>query len=243
MWKKKKQISDSRESEIRKRKRENRKTAEKKANWKISGALAALLAAVAVFTVMLQMEKKVLTQYERGSVLTAIQEVPRGNLLTEENWQQYFAEKQIDKSVLPEKSVTTPLQIIGYRPVYDIASGTLLTENMFENFNIRLEQFKEPVIAGVKADDIYQVAGGILRAGDVIQIYSVQEGETVPVWQEIYVQQVFDASGKQIENADRTTAAQRMNLYLEQEDVARFYTELAAGSLRAVKLCNENTPR
>ena len=32
---------------------ENRKTAEKKANWKISGALAALLAAVAVFTVML----------------------------------------------------------------------------------------------------------------------------------------------------------------------------------------------
>ena len=87
------------------------------------------------------------------------------------------------------------------------------------------------------------MAGGILRAGDVIQIYSVQAGETVPVWQEIYVQQVFDASGKQIENADRTTAAQRMNLYLEQEDVARFYTELAAGSLRAVKLCNENTPR
>ena len=157
MWKKKKQISDSRESEIRKRKMENRKTAEKKANWKISGALAALLAAVAAFTVMLQMEKKVLTQYERGSVLTAIQEVPRGILLTEENWQQYFAEKQIDKSVLPEKAVTASVQIIGYRPVYDIASGTLLTENMFENFNIRLEQFKEPVIAGVKADDIYQV--------------------------------------------------------------------------------------
>lgn len=156
---------------------ENRKTAEKKANWKISGALAALLAAVAAFTVMLQMEKKVLTQYERGSVLTAIQEVPRGILLTEENWQQYFAEKQIDKSVLPEKAVTASVQIIGYRPVYDIASGTLLTENMFENFNIRLEQFKEPVIAGVKADDIYQVAGGILRAGDVIQIYSVQAWE------------------------------------------------------------------
>ena len=233
-----KEKTNIRQQRIRNKKKENGKQKNSREKSKLENKRS-----TGCVTVMLQMEKKVLTQYERGSVLTAIQEVPRGILLTEENWQQYFAEKQIDKSVLPEKAVTASVQIIGYRPVYDIASGTLLTENMFENFNIRLEQFKEPVIAGVKADDIYQVAGGILRAGDVIQIYSVQAGETVPVWQEIYVQQVFDASGKQIENADRTTAAQRMNLYLEQEDVARFYTELAAGSLRAVKLCNENTPR
>ena len=101
-----KEKTNIRQQRIRNKKKENgkQKNSREKANWKISGALAALLAAVAAFTVMLQMEKKVLTQYERGSVLTAIQEVPRGILLTEENWQQYFAEKQIDKSVLPEKA-------------------------------------------------------------------------------------------------------------------------------------------
>ena len=33
----------------------------------------------------------------------------------------------------------------------------------------------QPVVAGFKADDLYQVVGGVLRSGDRINIYQVNE--------------------------------------------------------------------
>ena len=96
------------------------------------------------------------------------------------------------------------------------------------------------MIAGFKAEDLYQVAGGVLRSGDRIHIYSVKEEgkEASSVWKNVFVQQVFDTSGNRISNEDSDTAAQRINIYLAEEDVERFYEQLSAGSLRAVKVCD-----
>ena len=92
------------------------------------------------------------------------------------------------------------------------------------------------MIAGFKADDICQVAGGVLRAGDRVNIYSVREEGTVLVWADVYVQQVFDAAGAMIGNEDGVSSAQRINVYLDETEVETFYSELARGSLQVVKL-------
>ena len=65
----------------------------------------------------------------------------------------------------------------------------------------------------------------------------MQNQEAVLAWESVYVQQVFDISGKDIDAADRTTAAQRLNIYLDKKDIEAFYTGLAGGSLRVVKVC------
>lgn len=97
-------------------------------------------------------------------------------------------------------------------------------------------ELKEPVIAGFKADDLYQVVGGVLRAGDRIHIYRVsEEKETTLIWDNVYICQVFDQSGVSIESGNSTAAAQRINVYLDREDVEEFYSELALGTLRVVK--------
>ncbi|MCI8464180.1 MAG: hypothetical protein HFG25_14775 [Lachnospiraceae bacterium] len=199
------------------------------------GTVAALAAAVAVFAVMIQLEKSVLTQYEKGTIYVAAAQIPRGQMITEENYQQYFVEKQLDKSCIPETALCQPDQVNGLIAVYSIDPGVLLTRGMFEEYSEITGGMKEPVVAGFKAEDIYQVAGGILRAGDRVHIYSVMEEETTLVWKEIFVQQVFDASGAAIPNGNNTAAAQRINVYLDREDVAEFYRELAGGSLRVVK--------
>ena len=94
-------------------------------------------------------------------------------------------------------------------------------------------------MAGLKAEDLYQMAGGILRAGDRIHIYSVnKENIATLVWKNVYVQQVFDSAGGKISNDDAKTAVQRINVYLDSKEVAKFYSELAAGSLRVVKVCD-----
>lgn len=215
------------------KKRERRQGA---SGLRMGGVVAALVASVAIFITMVQMEKNILTQYEKGTIYTAIREIPKGQLITAENYQQYFGEQQLDKSCIPSTALSSPGQVTGLVAAYDIEPGILLTGGMFQELNAILKEMRDPVVAGFKAEDIYQVAGGVLRAGDRVNIYSVKEGETSLVWSDVFVQQVFDASGTAISNGDMITAAQRINVYLNETDVQNFYTELAGGSLRVVKL-------
>lgn len=204
---------------------------------KTGGIIAALISALAVFAVMIQMEKNILTQYEKGIIYMAASEIPKGEIVTEDNYTDFFVQQQLDSSCIPATAISSPDQIRGLVAKTDIEQGVLLTAGMFEPVDHVLEAMEKPVIAGFKAEDLYQVVSGVLRSGDRVNIYSVKEEEVVLVWQDIFVQQVFDASGSAIASGDTVTAAQRINVYLDQADVEQFYGELAAGSLRVVKNC------
>lgn len=206
---------------------------------KTGGVIAALLSAVVVFAVMVQMEKNILTQYEKGIIYVASTEIPRGEVVTEGNYARFFTEQQLDSSCIPATAINSPDQIRGLVAKTDIEQGVLLTAGMFEPVDEVLEAMEKPVIAGFKAEDLYQVVSGVLRSGDRVSIYSVKEEEVTLVWQNVFVQQVFDASGTVIASGDTVTAAQRINVYLDRKDVEQFYGELAAGSLRVVKMCGE----
>ena len=133
---------------------------------------------------------------------------------------------------------------------------------MFTAVNDITKDMTQPVVAGFKADDLYQVVGGVLRSGDRINIYQVNEnvnkGDTSQslantdaegnwtetystaslVWGNVFVQEVFDSAGTVISTADTTTPAQRINIYMDNDNVAVFYAALAQGSLRVVKICD-----
>ena len=202
----------------------------------LRSAVAALIASVAIFAAMLQTEKNILTRYEKESIYVAVKEIPKGQLISPENYQQYFQQRQLDKTCIPQTALRSPEQIAGLRAIYDIEPGVLLTSGMFQEQSEILTGMDRPVIAGFKADDICQVAGGVLRAGDRVNIYSVREEGTVLVWADVYVQQVFDAAGAMIGNEDGVSSAQRINVYLDEAEVETFYSELARGSLQVVKL-------
>ena len=206
--------------------------------WKAGGTIAALVAAVAVFIVMLQIEKSVLAEYEKGTVYVAAERIPKGRLVTENDYSVYFREQETDISCIAASALRSPQQLAGLAAKFDIEPGVILTEEMFESLNEIWEQMEEPVIAGFKADDLYQVVGGTVRPGDRIHVYRVNEDkEAVLIWENVYVAEVFDQTGNRIESDNSNAAAQRINVYLDKADVAPFYAELAAGTLRVVKVC------
>lgn len=202
------------------------------------GIFAAFLAAVGIFASMLQMEKKALSEYERSAIYVAAKEIPKGTALTKENYEEFLCLKELDKGVVPITALKEPDQIKELVSGMDIDEGTLLTTGMFESQSSITAHMNQAVIAGFKADDLYQVVGGVLRTGDRINIYTVAEnGMTNLIWKEVFVQQVFDSGGNAIAGGDMSSSAQRINVYMDAEDVERFYTELAGGALRVVKLC------
>ena len=72
-------------------KREGRKSPSKTG---LRSAVAALIASVAIFAAMLQTEKNILTRYEKESIYVAVKEIPKGQLISPENYQQYFQQRQ-----------------------------------------------------------------------------------------------------------------------------------------------------
>lgn len=210
----------------------------KRNNLLIGATVLGLIMAVGTYVVAIHSATQALQAYEKGTIYIAAEEIPKGVVITSDNIAQYFECKEIDKSVIPDTALTTPEEVEGLIPVINIEKTTLLTRGMFESVNDITKNMEEPVIAGFKADDIFQLVGGTLRAGDRIHIYKTDENSmTQCVWNDIYVQQVFDNTGVQIANTDDKTSAQRINVYMDSDEIERFYSELSSGTLRVVKVC------
>lgn len=219
--------------------------------------IVSLLVAVIVYVVMLNAEKTALSDYEKGTVYVTTKPVPKGTMITAD----YITQKEIDKSLIPSGAVSNPEDLTDLISVYAVDQGSVITAGMFTAVNDITKDMSQPVVAGFKADDLYQVVGGILRSGDRINIYQVDENankgdtsqslantetegnwtEASPaaslVWGNVFVQEVFDSAGTVISTADTTTPAQRVNIYMDNDNVAAFYAALAQGSLRVVKIC------
>lgn len=198
--------------------------------------LAAFLAAAAIYAVLLWVEKNELSDYEKGEIYVSVKEVPEGQLITAENLEEYFVCQEISTDLIPEKAVTEASQLEGIVAKYRIDQGVFLTTGMFRPLDQITAGMREPVVAGFWAEDLSQVAGGVLRAGDRIHVYSSEEEGTYLIWENVYVQQVFDSGGTVIDSGDQETAAQRINVFLDKEDVETFYTRLDQGNLRVVKI-------
>ena len=198
----------------------------------------AFLASAIIFFLLLNIEKNLLSDYEKVTVWVAAEDLPRSLEIQIQNLNKYFKQVEVDKTRIPEHVVGDINTLAGKSAALMIPAGTILVEPMFTDNEKYIKGLTEPVIVGCKAEDLYQVASGILRKGDMVNIYTVNDelGEAYLLWSDVMIYQTFDNSGNQIAAEDTTTAAARINLLMEEWYTEQFYTELHRGSLRMVKL-------
>lgn len=204
----------------------------------LPGAIAAsLLASLFVYLVLINVEKNALSDYEKGKVIVAVGNIARGEEFVPDNINKFFAEIQMDKNLIPQSAVTDVTVLGQMAAAVEIDQGSIITLSMLNNRDEMIRSMREPVVAGFKADDLFQVVSGTIRAGDRIHIYTVDEDINAAylVWEDVLVQQVFDSSGNSIPAQDKESSAARFNIILEEDSVEQFYSELAGGSLRVVK--------
>jgi len=202
--------------------------------------VVAFITAVITFFLLLNVEKSMLSDYEKGLVWVAAGNLQKSLEISKANMGDCFTQTEMDKKMIPESAVTDISLLAGCRTVFMIPENSILTTMMFENSDEHVDRMVKPVIAGCKADDLFQVVSGILRSGDRIHIYTAdpETGDVYLIWDHIFVQEVFDSSGSNIAAGNKTQAAYRVNILMEKDDVEQFYSELARGSLRVVKAIN-----
>lgn len=199
---------------------------------------ATFVAAMATFFILLQIEKNALSAYEKITVWAAKCELADGLEIREQGWEDYFEEIEIDKNKVPEEWVEELSDLTGMRTAIRIPRGSILTDSMFTGEDAYVSHLQNPIIVGCKSEDLFQVVSGVLRKGDMVHIYTVNEelGETYLLWENVMVYQTFDTAGNSISSQDTATPAARVNLLLEEDYAEQFYHELDHGSLRVVKV-------
>ena len=198
----------------------------------------AFITAVITFFLLLNVEKSVLSGYEKGMVWVAAGDLQKSLEISNANMGDCFLQTQVDKNFIPESAITDISLLTECRTTFMIPKGSILTASMFESSEGYMDSMIKPVIAGCKADDLFQAVSGILRKGDLINIYTVngELGETYLLWSNVLVYQTFDNGGNRIAPEDTVTAAARINILIEEGDAEQFYNEINNGSLRMVKI-------
>ncbi len=215
----------------------NREQKEKK-NIMPGVIVAAFIAALGTFFILLSMEKNTLADYEKVVVWSVNSELARGVEITQASVQECFEQIEIDKNKVPQRLIEDPAQLIGMQTMVVVPIGTVLTDTLFRDDREYISHMHMPVIAGCKGEDLFQLVSGVLRKGDLVHIYTVNADleETYLLWENIMVYQAFDSAGNVIAGEDTTTPAARVNLLLEEGYAEQFYNELNIGSLRLVKV-------
>lgn len=208
--------------------------------------LGCLVAALAVYGAAIHIQAQILSAYDKGTVYTASASMAAGDVMKGDEAAGKVAPIEIAAGAVPADAVTDPAQLADSAARYDIEPGTILCLSMFETVDDMVAGMKEPVIAGFRSEDIYQVVGGVLRAGDTISIYTIDNVAEIGTaeyvgtlrWDNVRVQEVFDSSGIAISSIDDATPASRVNVYMDKGEVEEFYAKLAQGSLRVVVHCD-----
>lgn len=209
----------------------------RKKGW-LGGILAAFTAALISYVALLNVEKNVLSAYEKAECWVLAEALEKGTEITADMAALVFKRAEVDVQHIPQGAVTDPYMLTGSQAAITIPQGSIVTSAMFTELEGYRESMEKPVIAGCKAEDLYQLVSGTLRSGDRIHIYTVDEelGDAYLIWDNVMVYQTFDSGGNLIPPQDTVSAAARINVLLEEGNAELFYSELYKGSLRVVKL-------
>lgn len=204
---------------------------------KVWPVVLCLLLAAGVFALLLNVETRQLAQYEKDSVVVAIADIPEAKEITEKNLAELFTVEERPLTDIPDAAYVTAEDLLGQYTQSGIDAGSMITESMLGELR---KDFGESVLLGVNMEALAQSVAGTLRAGDIIDIYTVKVEEDKQVTVEkalgnVTIERSYTSSGTAILKDDNTSIAQYITIPVHKEAVGLFYQSLENRRIEIVK--------
>ena len=196
-----------------------------------------LLLSGGVFAFLLNMEARQLAQYEKGKVVVAISDVTEAKEITEKNLAEFFAVEERPVTNIPKAAYLELEELVGLYTQSGIDAGSIITESMLGELQ---KDFGDAVLLGVNMEALAQSVAGTLRAGDVIDIYTVKVEEDKNVVVEkalgsVTIERSYTSAGIAILKDDNTSIAQYITIPVHKDAVGLFYQALENRRIEIVK--------
>lgn len=213
---------------------ENRK---KNKQGKVWPVVLCILLAAGVFALLLNVEARQLAQYEKGNVVVAVAEIADGTEITEENLAELFAVEERPLTDIPDAAYLEAEDLLGQYTQSGIDAGSMITQSMLGELR---KSYGDSVLLGVNMEALAQSVVGTLRAGDLIDIYTViiEEDQNVLVekaLENVTIERSYTSAGAAILKDDKDSIAQYITIPVNKDAVGLFYQSLENRRIEIVK--------
>ncbi|MCR5255446.1 MAG: SAF domain-containing protein [Acetatifactor sp.] len=203
-------------------------------NYGFGIAVAAFVAAIAVFAIMLQVKKNTLEAYEKKSIYILKEDIPAGTLIDETVLEKSMELKEVPAELAVSDSVGKSDEVKGFLLAGDMKKGSILYKGGLKRTDPLADELRDPVIVSVCVDELYKACGGTLRKGDTVDIYVTEDDSARLMWEDVRISDAFDKSGNRILNTDINKTAYIFNLFFEKNEVVPFYKNADGSNIRLV---------
>ncbi len=196
-----------------------------------------LLLSIGVFMFLLNMEKKELERYEKGQVVTVATSIKKHTEITEENVKTLFKMAERPLTDIPDTSYANMEELVGQYVQHDMDAGVVVTKSMTGELN---PLQKDHVLLAVNMEALDRSVAGTLRAGDEIDLYTVETNAVKEVLVEKVLEKVkvtrsHTGTGGAILKEDATSIAQYITIPVHKDAVETFYKALENKKIEIVK--------
>lgn len=211
----------------------------------------AILLTVIVYIGCIIVQRVLNDTEQRISVYVAKIPCTEGVFITDKNFFEYFTSDIRVASSVPSGYIVSPEQVYSSYINRPYEAKDIITINGFDSELSLISGIANPVELAFNASGLPQAVSGIIRAGDRVNIYSIEEtnqnGETtvkaVEIYHGAYISKAFTSSGTQLSRLDEGSEATALmfNIVIAEDVEGAFNEALANGTLRLSKQLYEAT--
>ena len=200
--------------------------------------LGSFLVAMALFGVLVGVEKNLLSDYEKVSVVLCKTDVPKGTKITKENVNQYFYDYEVDVALVNDTCIKDKKEVIGTVVEKTLSAHEILRKDDCTKEAEIYNRFSNPVEASITATNPGDIVSGTIRRGDYVDIAVVNK-DTLKydlMLKKVYVVDAFTSTGEKVGEDSTGTAATMLTVVEEKDNLAKFYSARETGNVIVTKL-------
>lgn len=202
--------------------------------------LCSVIVSAVLYALLIFVEKSIVDSEDTKQVYVSVKEVPENLLITAENIGGYFALMERPLSAVPDNAVENAAELYGKYTGRMIDKNEILTGKSFSSLDERTKGIEHPIEVSLNASSLSQMAGGVIRAGDYINVWAVKStninGESVTKTESIcthaYVTRAFTSSGEEASGNDKDKATLVINIIIPAEQEEEFNRAIVEGTVR-----------
>lgn len=194
------------------------------------------IVSIIVFVGALYLQKSLLNPNGTSYVVVAQGQIEKNTVVSEDNIDKLFEVEERDSDFIVDNAITNKEQLLNKTIKVPMEGKEQVTFSKVEENN-QLESIEKPIEVSLRANDISQIVGGILRTGDLINIVFINEVSKEPEveFNEVYVSKAFASDGTIIGLGD-TTSALTINVIIDASKEKSFNSALAKSNIRISKI-------
>jgi hypothetical protein len=210
------------------------------------------LVALILFICLTIIQSSILNQESKQSVYQVIADIESGTKITEDNFGQYFAVKEVQASLIPDEYITDKSSIVGKFVNRSYKAKDIVTEDgLTDTERLYLESITNPTEISFTASSLDSSVAGTVREGDYVNIYGITEDSEESIYvaskkytfKHVYIFKAFDGSGNRNVTASNddtlntsSTTTSMYTVVLAEDDVELFNEMLLNCSIRMAKI-------